>query len=140
MAKNLLLDTGFWIALYESRDNHHEAALLVADFLDFYNLVLPWPCLYETLNSAFVKKNQWLVSFSSYANRANTVYLHDETYRSHALEQVFRNRRHQSLSLVDKVLMLALEDPNTKIDAVVTFDKRHFRDFCYSRQIELLPG
>ena len=58
MAKNLLLDTGFWYALYEVRDSHHEDAQILADLLDLHNLVLPWPCLYETLNTRFVKRRE----------------------------------------------------------------------------------
>ncbi|AEB09204.1 hypothetical protein Desac_1347 [Desulfobacca acetoxidans DSM 11109] len=41
MAKNLLLDSGFWFALYDSRDRYHDEAQILADLLDFHNLVIP---------------------------------------------------------------------------------------------------
>jgi predicted nucleic acid-binding protein len=141
MAKNLLLDTGFWYALYDNRDSYHEDAQILADLLDIHNLVLPWPCLYETLNTRFVKRREWLDSFAAYANRINTVQLSDETYRHHALSKIFRNPTPWlSLSLVDEVIRLALLDPNIKIDAMVTFNPSDFYDICRLRRIELLPG
>jgi predicted nucleic acid-binding protein len=141
MAKNLLVDTGFWFALYDSRDSLHEDAQILADLLDQYNLVLPWPCLYETLKTRFVKRRHWLDGFFSYANHANTVRLSDEAYRDDALRKVFKSPTPWlSLSLVDWVIRLALDDRNTKIDAMVTFNRRDFWDICLSRHIELIPG
>ena len=56
MSKNLLLDSGFWYALYDVRDPFHERANTFATYLDFYTLVIPWPSLYETLNTRFVRR------------------------------------------------------------------------------------
>ena len=58
--KNLLLDSGFWYALYDVRDPFHEQADAFAKYLDFYTLVIPWPSLYETLNTRFVRHPEWL--------------------------------------------------------------------------------
>jgi predicted nucleic acid-binding protein len=125
MAKNLLVDTGFWYALYDSTDSHHEDAKTLADLLDQYNLVLPWPCLYETLNTKFVKKRHWLDGFFAYASHANTVRLSDEAYRDDALRKVFKSPiPWLSLSLVDWVIRLALYDRNTKIDAMAAIPGR----------------
>ncbi|MFZ0927855.1 MAG: hypothetical protein WAN11_04610 [Syntrophobacteraceae bacterium] len=141
MAKNLLVDTGFWYALYDGGDSHHEDAQILADLLDQFNLVLPWPCLYETLNTRFVKRRHWLDGFSAYANHANTVRLSDEAYRDDALRKVFKSPTPWlSLSLVDWVIRLALDDRDTKIDAMVTFNRGDFFDICQSRDIELISG
>lgn len=45
-----------------------------------------------------------------------------------------------SLSLVDWVIILAMEDRKTKIDAMVTFNPGDFRDVCHSRRIELISS
>ena len=141
MGKNLLLDTGFWFALYDARDSHHEDAEILTDLLDLHNLVLPWPCLYETLNTRFVRRREWLDSFSAYATRINTVQLSDETYRNHALGKVLMNPAPwSSISLVDEVIRLALIDPSLKIDAMLTFNPYDFHDICQSRGIELISG
>ncbi|MDR3556048.1 MAG: hypothetical protein P4L55_14920 [Syntrophobacteraceae bacterium] len=141
MAKNLLVDSGFWYALYDIRDTYHEDARILADLLDHSNLVLPWPCLYETLNTRFVKRRVWLDGFFVYSGHANTVRLSDEPYRDKALEKVSRSTAPwMSLSLVDWVIRLAIEDRNTKIDAVVTFNPDDFSDVCHSRRIELISS
>lgn len=141
MAKNLLLDTGFWYALYDDRDSRYEDAQILADLLDRHNLIMPWPCLYETLNTRFVRRREWVDSFSAYVMRASTVYLPDEEYRQYALEQVLRHETSGlSISLVDEVMRSALLDPNIKIDAMITFNQRDFYDICYSRNIELIGG
>lgn len=140
MAKNLLLDTGFWIALYDSRDAHHEDAQLLADNLDPFNLVVPWPSLYETLNTRFVRKRVWLDGIAAYLTRGSTVRLADEAYRERALGSVLRNQAPgRSLSLVDEVMRLALQDPNVRIDALITFNSADFHDICTIRGIELIP-
>lgn len=141
MAKNLLVDTGFWYALYDNRDSHHGDAQSLADLLDLHNLVIPWPSLYETLNTRFVRRRVWLDSFAAYVTRSNTVRLADELYRQHALGSVLKNPTvGRSLSLVDEVIRLALQDPNTKIDAIVTFNQSDFHDICIARSIELISS
>lgn len=139
MAKNLLFDTGFWFALYDGRDNHHEEARVLADFLDTHNLVIPWPSLYETLNTRFVRRRLWVDSFAAYLARSNTMRLTDETYRRDALGQVLSNRvEGRFLSLVDAVIRLALQDYDVKIDSMITFNPTDFYDICASRNIELI--
>lgn len=139
MAKNLLLDTSFWYALYERRDSHYEHAQNLADLLDNHNLVLPWPSLYETLNTRFVRRREWIDSFANYATRNNTVQLPDDTYRDRALGRIFKNPTPWlALSLVDQVIRLALLDSAVKIDAMITFNPGDFHDICYSRNIELI--
>jgi len=141
MAKNLLLDTGFWYALYDVRDPHYEDAQILADLLELHNIIIPWPCLYETLNTRFVRRREWLNSFETYAMKGSTVQLSDELYRQHALVRVLGNRTSWlALSLVDEVIRGALLDPNIKIDAMATFNQRDFYDICYSRNIELIGG
>jgi predicted nucleic acid-binding protein len=141
MARNLLLDTGFWYALYDSGDTYYENAQILAELLqlDIHNLIIPWPCLYETLNTRFVKRRAWFDSFAAYANRNNTLQLPDEAYRQDALMRVFRNSTPRlSLSLVDEVIRSVLLDTSIKIDAIVTFNPRYFSDICYKRNIELI--
>lgn len=141
MAKNLLLDTGFWYALYDRDDQHHEDAQVLAGYLDNHNLVLPWPCLYETLNTRFIGRRKWLDSFSAYTGRISTILLSDEAYRNEALRMAFESPKPWlNLSLVDHVIRLALEDPNTRIDTIITFNPRDFCDVCYPRNIGLISG
>ncbi len=109
--------------------------------LDKANLILPWPCLYETLNTRFVKRPNWIKSFFAYTGRSGTVLFPDQSYRSDALEMVLRSPcPWKSLSLVDWVIRLAIEDRNTKIDAMITLNPKDFLDVCQSSGVELLSS
>lgn len=51
----LLVDTGYFFALFDPGDQYHEEAVKKQEWLDELPIVLPWPILYETLNTRFVK-------------------------------------------------------------------------------------
>ena len=139
--KNLLLDSGFWYALYDARDPFHEQANAFAKYLDFYTLVIPWPALYETLNTRFVRHPEWLRPFEQYVQRSSSVRLPDESYRDIALDSVLRIvRGWRPISLVDMVIRLMLADLNIKIDVMVTFNQNDFADICATRQIALISS
>ena len=141
MPKNLLLDSGFWYALYDARDPFHEQANAFAKHLDFYTLLIPWPSLYETLNTRFVRHPEWLRPFEKYVHRSSSVRLPDELYRDMGLDSVLSIvRGWRSISLVDMVIRLMLVDPNIKIDAVVTFNQNDFVDICATRQIDIISS
>jgi predicted nucleic acid-binding protein len=55
LGKTVLIDTGFWYALYNGRDQYHEEAEKKADLLETSTILIPWPCLYETFNTRFAK-------------------------------------------------------------------------------------
>jgi len=139
MAKNLLLDSGFWFALYDSRDRYHDEAQILADLLDFHNLVIPWPSLYETLNTRFVRRQIWLDRFRDYLTRAITVFLADEPYRQNALDSLLgMNFTGRFLSLVDTVLRLAIDHPYIHIDAIITFNPIDFHEICAAKGVEMI--
>jgi len=141
MAKRVLLDTCFWFALYEARDAHHEEAMLLADDLALDNLVIPWPCLYETLNTRFVGRAERLVSFRALLRRPSVTLLHDEAYRERALASVLEpGRGGMQVSLVDAVIREMLRDLSIRLDVMVTFNERDFLDLCVARNIELFTG
>jgi predicted nucleic acid-binding protein len=139
--KNLLLDSGFWYALYDARDPFHEQANALAKYLDFYTLVIPWPSLYKTLNTRFVRHPEWLRPFEQYVQRSSSVRLPDESYRDMALNSVLRIvRGWRPISLVDMVIRLMLADLNIKIDIMVTFNQNDFADICATRQIAIISS
>ena len=141
MPKNLLLDSGFWYALYDARDPFHEQANAFAKHLDFYTLLIPWPSLYETLNTRFVRHPEWLRPFEKYVHRSSSVRLPDELYRDMALDSVLKIvQGWRSISLVDMVIRLILADRNIKIDAMVTFNQNDFADICATRQIDIISS
>ena len=64
MAKRVIIDSGFWYALYDTRDQYSQVVRPFAEQLKFYRLVIPWPSLYETLNTRFIRHPTWLNRFN----------------------------------------------------------------------------
>ncbi len=61
--ENILIDTGFWIALYNERDRYHNDAIEIIELIADSNLILPWPTLYETINTRFSKNADGISNF-----------------------------------------------------------------------------
>ena len=137
MAKNIVADSCFWFGLFDARDQYHAEACAIEGSLSVHSILLPWPTLYESLNTRFMRKRQERDRFRTYLKRASTVLLDDLPYRAacldHVMEQV--STRH---SLVDHVIRSMLEDPNVSIDALITFNPADFIDVCQARRIELI--
>jgi hypothetical protein len=69
-----------------------------------------------------------------------TVLIDDGSYRDQALHAAIREsqNRLRAISLVDMVIRFILDDPNVRIDAVLTFNQADFADVCRRRGIEML--
>lgn len=138
-AGQLLVDTGFFFALFNERDRHHAAACELGDWLDLLPIVLPWPMLYETVNTRLAGQRNNLARFGAIVQLPETTLLDDSRYRSQAYAAVFATaRRRGRPSLVDAVLCNIIEDANVPIAAMLTFNERDFFEVCYENGVELL--
>jgi len=139
MPKNVILDSGFWFALYDERDEHHNAAQDFAKFLHIHSLLIPWPSLYETLNTRFVRRQKWLISFSSLLKGNNIKRLPDVKYREQCLESLLNPLPQKRIfSLVDLIIRGIIQDMSIRIDSVATFNIKDFADVCKKRRVEIL--
>ena len=134
--RTLLVDSGFFMALFEPRDQHHKDACEKRDRLKYSSFVVPWPILYETINTRFVRRPKTIVQFESLLRTHNTVLLDDSSYRYGVYKNVLA--RTKEMSLVDAVLYAILDDTNVRINAMVTFNLRDFGPICRKRGVELL--
>ena len=139
MSKYVLADTGFWYALYEPRDAHHSKANLIGELIENQNIILPWPSLYETLNTRFTKRRSRMIQFESYISGPNVHLIDDSEYKLDALNQTFEHSKvgFRTFSLVDSVIRELLKDENLKIDYLITFNTGDFIDLCVKRKIEI---
>ncbi len=139
-AKTVVVDTGFWYALYDAGDQYHAQAEEKDHLLQTANVLLPWPCLYETFNTRFARNKMAVTRFGVLVRQAHVVLLRDEPYREFALEAAISTaligRRH--IALVDMVIRLILEDVNVRKHGLLTFNPRDFSDVCRKHQIEML--
>ena len=136
----VLVDSGFFIALLDPRDPHHSSAIERQEWLEGLSVVVPWPVLYETINTRFARRPATIEGFERVLRRPETELLDDSRYRDGAFEKVFvqARRGYGALSLVDFVLCGILSDVNVPIDAMLTFNHRDFASLCGSRGVALL--
>ncbi len=138
-AGRVLIDTGFFFALLNERDQHHASALEREGWLDTVPILLPWPILYETVNTRLVRRPESLAKFGAIVRSAETVLLDDTPYRAGSLSVLLTGHQAiSSLSLVDTVLCSIIEDVNVPISAMLTFHERDFLVICQQNNVELL--
>lgn len=140
-AERVLVDTGFFFALFDERDQHHASAREMEEWLDAVPIILPWPILYETVNTRLVRRPESLARFGVIARAPETALLDDAPYRAGSFSAVLR--RHPAirpLSLVDAVLCNIIEDVNVPVSAMLTFNERDFLTVCQQNNVELLTA
>jgi hypothetical protein len=83
------VDTGIWFAMFDPRDQHRARIGEIAEYLDLCHLILPWPTLYETLRTRFVRNRNALQRFEVYLKRPRISFLDDKPYRKTAIDLCF---------------------------------------------------
>lgn len=145
--ETLLVDSGFFIALLDPRDRYHAEAGKKEEWLELYSLIVPWPVLYETVNTRFTRRLTRrpanIARFENLVLRSEpqTIRLDDSSYRHKAYADTLvraKEPRGSARSLVDSILHAIIEDPEVHIDAMLTFNLRDFGSVCQSNRVELL--
>lgn len=125
MSFTILVDTGFWIALYDpsKKIEYSLEAERIAKEIELENIIIPFPTLYEFVNSRLSRRES-KIQFENLLSRPNITLLSDSKYKSEALDNFFIKTKFSfsDVSLVDEVLKLIIDDDTIKIDYIVTFD------------------
>ena len=126
MRYNILTDSCFWIALYDSDDNINIAdeAIRMADEISDENIIIPFPTLYEFVNSR-LSRREIRQEFENLLKKSNVTLLSDEKYKHQALDNFFIKSiyEYSDISLVDEILKLIMVDRDLKIDYIASFDE-----------------
>lgn len=140
MSERLLVDTGIWIALFDETDQHHGFAMEYRDWIEDFDLVVPWPTVYETLRTRFVKRRDRVAGLRRLLRKTTTEVLDDGPWRDAAYEHCLQYsiERNRPISLVDVLCRLIVEDPDVRLDCVLTANVPDFADVCRRRRVELL--
>ncbi|HEV7222221.1 MAG TPA: PIN domain-containing protein [Pirellulales bacterium] len=135
-----IIDTGVWLAIFDARDERHREGQAKAELLDMLRVVIPWPTMYETLRTRFVRNKAALGRFETFLKSPAVVYLEDELYRDAALQMSLDSslRRNHPLSMVDCLIRLLIDDINVKVQFLATFNDRDFIDVCAPRGVEII--
>jgi predicted nucleic acid-binding protein len=98
--RRVCADTGFLIALYGERGPQHDHASAWFEQLfarPGHQLLLPWPALYEAINTRLVRDPRQLEvmerDWTLLRRNGRLDYLNDERYREDALAEVFTEIR-----------------------------------------------
>jgi predicted nucleic acid-binding protein len=138
---SVLVATGVWYALCDPRDRtvSQEVVDELYARLNVHSILIPWPVLYETLRTGFVRNRLAMERFERELKSPRVTLLDDAPYRADALAHSIEwsLRRGRPLSMVDCVLRLLLDDVQAKIRYLVTFNQGDFVDVCAARRIEL---
>jgi len=138
--RNVLVDSCFWFALFDARDPFHDKANELVHLLDLGYIILPYPTLYETINTRFTRNRTWVEEFEKTLKNNKTRTIEDNPYRENALTMTFDStiNKKRPMSLVDMVIRLMLDDINLKIDYLISFNTVDFIDICLKNRIELI--
>lgn len=135
---NYLIDTGFWIALFNPGKEPEKSAEaeVIAELIESHNILIPFPTLYEFLNSKFSRKGIAL-NFQKLISRPNYIKICDKDYREKSILDFFNYaiQYKNDVSLVDEVIKGMIDDKNLKIDYVITFDLG-LKNYALSRGIK----
>lgn len=125
---------------FDPRDSHHAVAGTKKEWVETCTLFAPWPVLYETINTRLARRPDTISRFESLIRRPDATLLDDSPYRQDAYEDTLERAKkpHRPKSLVDSILYAIIEDPNVRIDAMLTFNLRDFGSVCQSNRVELL--
>lgn len=140
MANRILVDTGFWYAVFDKRDCHKaDAECLIAKYFDksAYEIVVPFPTMYELLRTRFVKNKEALEEIRQMFQSGRITRLDDDAYRLEALELTLLKSK-RNISLVDNIIRLMLDDKSVGAKGLITFNVGDFQDVCHKNSIDIL--
>lgn len=127
--KRLIIDTCIWYALLDKTDSQAKYADIIKKILDTHQLIIPFPSLYETINTKFIKNEygQATQLFTYLNNSLKVILIPDNNYKEKALDIVQSNiSKGKHFSLVDTIIRLMMEDTSLGEIAVMTFNVGDF--------------
>lgn len=133
----VLVDTGIWYSMFDPSDHNYQQGRQKAATLESLIIVVPWPTMYETLRTRFVRKKEALRQFEVYLKRPNVEYEPDGAFQDSAFALALKSslEKNRPLSMVDCLIRLMLEDVNLKINYLATFNEKDFSDVCRKRRV-----
>lgn len=125
----IIIDTGFWIAYLFPQENPQLSIEANKMFTDLENqtIVIPYPTLYEFINSKLSRKKNAASRdlFERIIKTKKIEFISDESYKNMALDNFFIKSKAEisDISLVDEIIKLIIKDPTHRIDYIATFDE-----------------
>lgn len=126
----------------QKEPENYSKALKIIDDLENNEVIIPWPTLYEFVNTQLARRKENLFAFQQFLLKPNIRKISDEEYKEAALQKVFELNvsREVSISLIDEVLRLMILDSSLSIDYLVTFNKSDFEYPCQLANVMILDN
>lgn len=122
----IIIDTCFWIALYnpEKHIEINDDITFITEFIEDEEIIIPFPSLYEFLNSKFSRKNDAL-HFQKLLSKPNFIKYDDNPYKDIALSSFFEKtiNEYNDVSFVDEIIKEIIASESKKIDYLISFDE-----------------
>ena len=134
---NILLDTGYWIALCDAREGFHGEAADKFERFEGLGVILPWPCMYETCKTRFVRNGRAMRLFAQIVRGSRIQKVDDHRYRENAYDLTMETFAKRPTSLVDMVIRLMLDNVVLRVDGLLTTNPGDFNDVCRKRKIDM---
>jgi len=133
---NVLVDSGFWYAYYDGKDTFHQDAQKIMSLLEHHRILIPYPSLYETIDTRFCRRRVWIDHFRELIKGPRCILVQDDSYKANTIELSFNSSilNNRAISLVDMVIRQMLDDVDLKSDAVITFNPDDFVDICRKKK------
>lgn len=140
MSETALADTGYWIALFDPREAAHASVVGTEELIELLTLVVPWPILYETLRTRFVRRRDWVARLDERLKRPNVSFIDDRDYcdEAYSLAVRYSTRLKRPISMVDMLCRLLIADPRIRINYLLTVNQADFHDVCRSHKVKML--
>lgn len=104
--------------------------------------MVPWPTMYETIKTRFLKKEPELNYFRQVISKTNIIMQTDNDYKENAWKEFMcfipNSKVKERPSLVDLVIREIMLDQKLKIDYLVTYNPVDFMEICNKRNIILI--
>lgn len=136
----ILCDSGFWISLYFPHKDPRatEEATVLAELIEGSIICIPWPTMYEFLNSK-LSKTGGMLEFEKVVTNIKNKLISDSNYKKNALINLMKANKYtpNEVSLVDEVLKLIIDDTTYRFDYFISVDE-DLKNYARSRGISVL--
>ena len=138
---NIIVDSCFWIALYDKTDNDYVWANKKWEELkDGNTFLVPYPTMYEFIDTQLMRKKEDEEMFRVlFSKRDLITRISDEEYKEEALQLALQPSK-RTISLVDMTIRLMLEDDRIKKHAMLTLNVGDFVDVCRQKRIVMISN
>ena len=89
MSKIILTDTCFWLGLVDPKDQHHDKSKVISEQINDFKILIPWPCLYETVSTHLARSRKRTLYFESILNKPEIELIDDTKYKKLCLKCCF---------------------------------------------------